>query len=42
MIEVDGMLTIVGGDKSIIEITPELLTHIITTTEEVRNRIISL
>jgi hypothetical protein len=42
MIEVDGMLTIIGGDKSIIEITPELLSSIIATTEQVRNRLISL
>jgi hypothetical protein len=42
MIEVDGMLTIIGGDTSTVEITPELLTSIITTTEQVRNRLISL
>jgi hypothetical protein len=42
MIEVDGMLTIVGGDKSIVEISPEILNNIITTTELVRNRLISL
>jgi len=42
MVEVDGMLTIVGGDTSIIEMTPELLIQIIETTEQVRNRLISL
>ncbi len=42
MIEENGMLTIVQNDKSIVEITPELLNKIINTTEEVRNRIISL
>ena len=42
MVEVDGMLTIVGGDESIVEITPELLTNIVTTTEQVRNKLISL
>jgi hypothetical protein len=42
MVEVDGMLTIVGGDESIVEISPELLTNIISTTEQVRNKLISL
>jgi hypothetical protein len=42
MEEVDGMLTIVGGDESIVEISPELLTNIISTTEQVRNKLISL
>ena len=42
MIEVDGMLSIVQGDKSIVKVTPEVLTNIITTTEQVRNRLISL
>ncbi len=42
MIEENGMLTIVQNDKSIVEITPELLDKIINTTEEVRNRLISL
>jgi hypothetical protein len=42
MVEVDGMLTIVGGDRSIINIAPELLNNIIATTEQVRNRLISL
>lgn len=42
MIEENGMLTIVQNDKSIVEITPELLNKIINTTEEVRNRLISL
>ncbi len=42
MIEVDGMLSIIQGDKSIIKISPEVLNNIITTTEEVRNRLISL
>lgn len=42
MEEVDGMLTIVGGDESIVEISPELLTSLIATAEQVRNKIISL
>ena len=42
MIEEDGMLTIVQNDKSIVEINTEQLNKIITTTEEVRNRLISL
>ncbi len=42
MKEVDGMLTIVGGDTSTVEISPELLNNIISTTELVRNRLISL
>jgi hypothetical protein len=42
MVEVDGMLTIVGGDESIVEMSPELLTNIINTTELVRNKLISL
>jgi hypothetical protein len=42
MIEENGMLTIVQNDKSIVEMTPELLTSIINTTEQVRNRLISL
>ncbi|HEX2393968.1 MAG TPA: hypothetical protein VHI78_01410 [Bacteroidales bacterium] len=42
MIEVDGMLTIVGGDESIVEISPDLLNNIINTTEQVRNKLISL
>ena len=42
MIEENGMLTIVQNDKSIIEISPEQLTSIINTTEQVRNRLISL
>jgi hypothetical protein len=42
MIEIDGMLSIVQGDKSIVKVTPEVLTNIITTTEQVRNRLISL
>ncbi len=41
MIEVDGMLSIVQGDKSIIKISPEVLDNIISTTEQVRNRLIS-
>jgi hypothetical protein len=41
MVENNGMLTIVQHDKSIIDISPELLTSIITTTEQVRNRLIS-
>jgi hypothetical protein len=42
MIEIDGMLSIVQGDKSIIKISPEILDNIIKTTEQVRNRLISL
>jgi hypothetical protein len=42
MVEKDGMLTIIQHEKSITEISPELLTRIITTTEQVRNRLISL
>ncbi|MBN1413666.1 MAG: hypothetical protein JW973_01090 [Bacteroidales bacterium] len=42
MIEEDGMLTIVQNDKSIVEIDSDQLDKIITTTEEVRNRLISL
>jgi hypothetical protein len=42
MIEENGMLTIIQNDKSIVEISPEQLTNIIATTEQVRNRLISL
>lgn len=42
MVEVDGVLTIVGGDESIVEISPDLLDNIIVTTEQVRNTLISL
>lgn len=42
MVEVDGILTIVGGDESIVEISPELLNNIVATTEQIRNKIISL
>ncbi len=42
MEEVDGVLTIVGGDESIVEISPELLNNIVNTTEKVRNKLISL
>ena len=42
MIEENGMLTIVQNDKSIVDITPEQLKSIIETTEQVRNRLISL
>jgi hypothetical protein len=42
MIEENGMLTIVQNDKSIVEISPDQLKKIINTTEEVRNRLISL
>lgn len=41
-IEENGMLTIVQNDKSIVEISEEQLNSIIQTTEEVRNRLISL
>jgi hypothetical protein len=42
MVEIDGLLTIVGGDESIVEISPELLNNIVATTEQIRNKIISL
>jgi len=42
MIEENGILTIIQNDKSVVEITPDQLTKIINTTEEVRNRLISL
>ncbi len=41
-IEENGMLTIVQNDRSIVEISDEQLANIINTTEEVRNRLISL
>jgi hypothetical protein len=41
-IEENGMLTIIQNDKSIVEISEEQLNSIIQTTEEVRNRLISL
>jgi hypothetical protein len=41
MVEEDGMLTIVQHDKSIIDISPEQLSSIAVTVEQVRNRIIS-
>jgi hypothetical protein len=42
MVEENGMLTIVQHDKSIVTMTPALLTSIINATEQVRNRLISL
>ena len=42
MIEENGVLTIIQNDKSVVEISPEQLNRIILTTEEVRNRLISL
>ena len=42
MKEVDGILTIVQNDKSIVTITDEDLNKIIETTKEVRNEIIKL
>jgi len=42
MIEENGILTIIQNDKSVVEITPDQLTKIINTTEEVRNRLISM
>jgi len=42
MVEENGMLTIVQHDKSIIDISAEQLSGIVTTTEQVRNRLISL
>ncbi|MBN2812849.1 MAG: hypothetical protein JXQ80_02165, partial [Bacteroidales bacterium] len=42
MVEIDGILTIIGGDESIVEISPELLNNIVATTEQIRNKIISL
>ena len=41
-IEENGMLTIIQNDKSIVEISDDQLKNIISTTEEVRNRLISL
>ena len=40
--ERNGMLIIIQNDISIIKITDELLTNITTTTEEIRNKLISL
>ena len=42
MVEENGMLTIIQHDKSIVTMSPELLTSIINATEQVRNRLISL
>jgi hypothetical protein len=42
MVEENGVLTIIQNDKSVVEISPEQLNKIISTTEEVRNRLISL
>jgi hypothetical protein len=42
MVEENGMLTIVQHDKSIVNMSPALLTSIINATEQVRNRLISL
>jgi len=42
MIEENGVLTIIQNDKSFVEISPEQINKIISTTEEVRNRLISL
>lgn len=42
MIEENGVLTFVQHDKSIVEIAPEQLNILIETTEQVRNRLISL
>jgi hypothetical protein len=42
MVEENGMLTIVQHDKSIVEISPEQLSKIVDTAEQVRNRLISL
>ena len=42
MLEVDGILTIVQNDKSIVTMTDEQLKNIITITEKVRNEIINL
>ncbi|MBS1233718.1 MAG: hypothetical protein H6R34_282 [Bacteroidetes bacterium] len=42
MIEENGVLTIIQNDKSMVEISPEQINKIISTTEEVRNRLISL
>jgi len=41
MVEENGMLTIVQNDKSIIDISPEQLSSITATVEQVRNRLIS-
>ncbi len=42
MLELDGILTIVQNDKSIVIMTDEQLKNIIVTTEKVRNEIINL
>jgi hypothetical protein len=42
MIEENGVLTIIQNDKSVVEISPDQINKIISTTEEVRNRLISL
>jgi len=42
MVEENGMLTIVQHDKSIIDITPEQLTSITASVEQVRNRLLNL
>jgi hypothetical protein len=42
MVEENGMLTIIQHDKSIVNVSPALLTSIINATEQVRNRLISL
>jgi hypothetical protein len=42
MVEENGMLTIIQHDKSIVNMSPEVLTSIIDATEQVRNRLISL
>lgn len=42
MQEVDGVLTIVQNEKSIVDITPQQLNSIISASEQVRNRLLSL
>jgi hypothetical protein len=42
MVDVNGVLTIIGGDTSTITFSPETLNSIIATTEKVRNSLISL
>jgi hypothetical protein len=42
MVEENGVLTIIQNDKSVVEITPDQINKIIATTEEVRNRLMSL
>jgi len=42
MVEENGMLTIIQHDMSIVDISPEKLNSIITKTEQIRNKLISI